>query len=97
MPHFQDPGPNGHHAFTAFIRSGSLFVRFTLAHHFDPAQYLKHHTASHAKTYQPRQPDHSMFCWTVPRQLPAPMNKSRRSFAEAAITVAYPGVIAALG
>jgi hypothetical protein len=41
MPHYQDPGHNGQHAFTAFIHLCSLFVRFTLAPHFDPAQYLK--------------------------------------------------------
>jgi hypothetical protein len=41
MPHYQDPGHNGQHAFTAFIHCCSLFVRFTLAPHFAPAQYLK--------------------------------------------------------
>src|SRR5260370_19260836 len=49
-----------------------------------------------ASSVQQTQKSFSMFCWTVPSRLPAPMNKSRRSFAEAASTVAYPGIIAAL-
>ncbi len=40
MPRYQDPGHNGQHALTAFIHSSSPFVRFSLAPHFDPAQYL---------------------------------------------------------
>jgi hypothetical protein len=42
MPRYQHPGHDGQHAFTAFIHSNdSSFVRFSLAPHFDPAQYLK--------------------------------------------------------
>jgi hypothetical protein len=41
MPRYQDSGHNGQHAFTAFIHSNSPFVRFSLAFHSDPAQYLK--------------------------------------------------------
>src|SRR5260370_33979093 len=49
-----------------------------------------------ASSVQQTQKSSSIFCWTVPSRLPAPMNKSRRSFAEAASTVANPGIIAAL-
>src|ERR1700719_1250254 len=49
-----------------------------------------------ASSVQQTQKSFSMFCWTVPSRLPAPMNKSRRSFAEAASTVANPGIIAIL-
>src|ERR1700730_4064498 len=49
-----------------------------------------------ASSVQQNQKSFSMFCGTVPSRFPAPTNKSRRSFAEAAITVAYPGIIAAL-
>jgi len=41
MPRYQDSGHNGQHAFTAFIHFNSPFVRFSLAFHSDPAQYLK--------------------------------------------------------
>src|SRR3984957_11137369 len=49
-----------------------------------------------ASSVQQTQKSFSMFCWTVPSRLPAPTNKSRRSFTEAARTVAYPGIIAVL-
>src|SRR6266567_1491921 len=49
-----------------------------------------------ASSVQQTQKSFSVFCWTVPSRLPAPTNKSRRSFAEAAMTVAYPGIIAVL-
>src|SRR5207245_6891499 len=49
-----------------------------------------------ASSVQQTQKSFSMFCWTVPSRLPAPMNKSRRSPAEAASTVANPGIIATL-
>src|SRR5580692_7162661 len=49
-----------------------------------------------ASSVQQTQKSFSMFCWTVPSRLPVPMNKSRRSFAEAASTVANPGIIAIL-
>src|SRR5258707_1182364 len=49
-----------------------------------------------ASSVQQTQKSFSIFCWTVPSWLPAPINKSRRSFAEAASTVANPRIIAAL-
>src|SRR6201998_2311426 len=49
-----------------------------------------------ASSVQQTQKSFSIFCWTVPSRLPAPMNKSRRSFAEAPSTVANPGIIAIL-
>src|ERR1700678_2573393 len=44
-----------------------------------------------ASSVQQTQKSFSTFCWTVPSRLPAPTNKSRRSFAEAGSTVANPG------
>src|SRR5580698_247651 len=49
-----------------------------------------------ASRVQQTQKSFSIFCWTVPSRLPAPTNKSRRSFTEAARTVAYPGIIVGL-
>src|SRR5580704_15670461 len=51
---------------------------------------------NNASSVQQTQKSFSMFCWTVPSWLPAPTNKSRRSFAEASRTFANPGIIAAL-
>jgi len=45
MPRYQDPGHYGQHAFTAFIHSIFVFCSLQTSTHFDPAQYLKHHTA----------------------------------------------------
>jgi hypothetical protein len=48
------PVNSSDHAFTAFIHSNSPFVRFSLAPHSDPAQYLKTSQPAIAKRVKAR-------------------------------------------